>query len=99
MQKESINYVLHVEYSMPFVKNFFGVYSTAEQVVDAIIVLKPKHVPTSAEIKATFVASDVYTQAEEGLRLWVGEVPEQMVEYACGKLQRIRSELLLPGRT
>lgn len=97
MRKTNINYALHVEFNMPFVKHFFGIYSTAEQVIDAIIVLKPKHIPTSTEIKATFAASDVYTQAEEGLQFWIGEVPEQMVEYACGKLQRIRNELLLPG--
>ncbi len=96
-QKSKTCYALHVEYARPFVKHFFGVYSTAEGVVDALLKMKGlKQVPTSSEIKASFVASDVYHQTEQHITIWIGELPTQMVEYACGKLQRIREELLGP---
>ena len=96
-QKSKTCYALHVEYARPFVKHFFGVYSTAEGVVHALLNIEGlKQIPTSSEIKASLVASSVYQQTEQHVTIWIGELPTQMVEYACGKLQRIREELLGP---
>ena len=96
-QKSNTCYVLHVEYSWPFVKHFFGVYSTADTLVDALCKFKGlDEIPSASQIKAHFVASDVYRKEQLHMMIWIGEVPLQMVEYACGKLQRIREELLGP---
>ena len=96
-QKSNTCYILHVQYSWPLVKNFFGVYSTTEEIVEALCKFKGlDEIPSAPQIKAQFAASDVYHKEQLHMSIWIGEAPAQMIEYACGKLQRIQDKLMGP---
>jgi len=86
---------LHLIHNKPYDKHFFGVYSSIKNVIEVLSNFCGGKIPTEVDIHSTFIASDVFILKDKNYEIIIGEIKNDLVEFACGKTTRIKQDALL----